>query len=67
LEIYRNCGKLLRSKQESVQDIVSQYLSVVEQAGYELASEGYVCDQTKQNLSMPLLSTPEYLRFLGME
>ena len=67
LEIYRNCGKLLRSKQESVQGIVSQYLSVVEQAGYELASEGSVCKETKQNLSMPLLSTPEYLHFLGMK
>jgi len=67
LEIYRNCGKLLRSKQESVQGIVSKYLSVVEQAGYELAAEGFVCKETKQNLSMPLLSTEEYLRFLGMK
>ncbi|WP_432618432.1 flavodoxin family protein [Butyricicoccus sp.] len=66
LEIYRNCGKLLRSKQESVQGIVSKYLSVVEQAGGELASVGTVCEETKNNLSMPMLSTPEYLRFLGM-
>ncbi len=67
LEIYRNCGKLLRSKQESVQGIVSKYLSVVEQAGYELAAEGFVCTETKQHLSMPLFSTEEYLRFLGMK
>lgn len=66
LEIYRNCGRLLRSKQESVQGIVSKYLSVVEQAGYELASAGTVCEETKNNLSMPMFSTPEYLRFLGM-
>lgn len=66
LEIYRNCGKLLTSKQASVQNIVSEYLGVVEQAGYEMAAEGEVCQATRGQLSMPLMGIQEYAAFLGM-
>ena len=66
LEIYRNCGKLLRSKQPSVQAVVSEYLSAVEQAGYEFAADGAVCPATLERLSMPLMRTPDYVKFLGM-
>lgn len=66
LEIYRNCGKLLTSKQECVQDIVAAYLNVVEQAGYEMAASGTVCAETQEKLQMPLMETAEYVKFLGM-
>lgn len=66
LEIYRNCGKLLVSKQESVQERVRAYLQAVEQAGYEFASHGEVSAETRAQLDAPLMSTAEYVRFLGM-
>lgn len=66
LEIYRNCGKLLTSQQPAVQETVSAYLSVVEQAGYELLAAGEVCPETRTRLSMPLMDTASYVQFLGM-
>ncbi|MCI8647152.1 MAG: flavodoxin family protein [Firmicutes bacterium] len=66
LEIYRNCGKLLKSKQASVQDRVAEYLSIVEKAGREMASNREVCGATKKQLSMTLMETREYVQFLGM-
>ncbi|MDO5783862.1 MAG: flavodoxin family protein [Eubacteriales bacterium] len=66
LEIYRNCGKLLRSKREDVRLVVAQYLDAVEQAGFELASTGSVTAQTKQRMEMPLMSVPDYVKYLGM-
>lgn len=66
LEIYRNCGKLLKSTQASVQDIVSKYLNAVEQAGYELAADGTVCEATQKRLCAPLMTVQEYIKFLGM-
>ena len=66
LEIYRNCGKLLVSQQESVQERVRAYLQAVEQAGYEFASRGEVAAETRAQLDAPLMSTAEYVRFLGM-
>ena len=49
-----------------MQEIVSQYLTVVEQAGYELVAEGTVSQTTQQQLSMPLMSVEDYVHFLGM-
>lgn len=66
LEIYRNCGKLLKSKQVSVQGRVSEYLNIVEKAGYEMASDGEVCEVTREQLSLPLMEVQEYVKFLGM-
>lgn len=66
LEIYRNCGKLLKSKQERAQNVVKEYLSVVKTAGYEMISAGNVSAETRTALDMPLMTTAEYVRFLGM-
>ncbi len=66
LEIYRNCGKLLVSKQESVQERVRAYLQAVEQAGYEFAANGEVTAETCAQLDAPLMSAAEYVQFLGM-
>ncbi len=66
LEIYRNCGKLLKSKQEQVQPIVEKYLHALEQAGYEFVSAGNVSEKTMVEVNAPLMSTQEYVQFLGM-
>ena len=44
LEIYRNCGKLLKSKDEKIKTDVEDYLKAVEQSGYEMATQNWVCD-----------------------
>lgn len=66
LEIYRNCGKLLKSKQKSVQPIVEKYLSAVKRAGFEMAQNGDVSSDTRASLDMPLMTAAEYVKFLGM-
>lgn len=66
LEIYRNCGKLLKTKDRAVKPIVEEYLSAVEQAGFELAAHGSVCAQTRTALDMPLMSVSDYVRYIGM-
>ncbi len=66
LEIYRNCGKLLKSKDEKIKEIVNEYLQFVEQAGYEMATQNYVSEETKSNLEMQLMSIPDYVKYIGM-
>lgn len=66
LEIYRNCGKLLKSKDPSVIETVDKYLEAVKQAGYEMAQSLCVSEETKKKLDMPLMSVSEYVKYLGM-
>lgn len=66
LEIYRNCGKLLKSKDEKIKAIVNEYLQLVEQAGYEMAMQNYVSEETKSILEMQLMSIPDYVKYIGM-
>ena len=66
LEIYRNCGKLLKSKDAKIKATVNEYLQVVEQAGYEMATLNYVSEETKSKLGMQLMSIPDYLKYIGM-
>ena len=66
LEIYRNCGKLLKSKDNNIKQIVGQYLNSVELAGFEMATQGVVSDETKQKLDMPLMEISQYIKYLGM-
>ena len=66
LEIYRNCGKLLKSKDEKIKATVNEYLQVVEQAGYEMATQNYVSEETKLKLEMQLMSIPDYVKYIGM-
>lgn len=65
LEIYRNCGRLLKSKEPSLRPVVEEYLEAVRQAGFELTSAGEVSGGTRERLEMPLMSTEDYIRFLG--
>ncbi len=66
LEIYRNCGKLLKSKDEKIKATVNDYLKVVEQSGYELATQNYVSEDTKSKLEMQLMSISDYVKYIGM-
>lgn len=66
LEIYRNCGKLLKSKDEKIKSVVDDYLKVVEQAGYEMTTQNKVSEKTKAGLQRELMSVPEYVRHIGM-
>lgn len=66
LEIYRNCGKLLTSQNSAVQNIAENYLQIVEKAGFEMVSDGAVSEATLQELDKPIMSIPEYVKFLGM-
>lgn len=66
LEIYRNCGKLLKSKDEKIKATVNEYLKVVEQSGYEMATQNYVSEDTKSKFEMQLMSIPDYVNYIGM-
>jgi len=66
LEIYRNCGKLLKSQDEKIKATVNEYLQVVEQAGYEMATQNYVSEETKIKLEMQIMSIQDYVKYIGM-
>lgn len=66
LEIYRNCGRLLKSKDEKIKKIVDDYLEYVKQAGYEMATKKVVSEDIKMNLEKDLISLEEYIKFLEM-
>ncbi len=65
LEIYRNCGKLLKS-QGSAAAKVGEYLEAVKQAGFEIARGLNVSEETRKQLEMQLMSIDEYVKYLGM-
>lgn len=66
LEIYRNCGKLLTSMQPVAQARVAQWLPAVVRAGKEMGQGGSVSAETARGLAVPLMTTEEYVAFLGM-
>ncbi len=66
LTIFRNCGKLLKSKDPSVMETVKQWLAIVEQSGKELITQGKVSEDTKSALDTPLMSVQDYVNYIGM-
>ena len=66
LEIYRNCGKLFKSKDASIKQVINEYLEAVEQAGFEMATQRVVTTETKQKMEMPLMEIHDYIKYLGM-
>ena len=64
LEIYRNCGKLLKTGNVEAAGKVPQWLRAVEQAGWEMTKTGEVSAETRLALDKPLMSTAEYVAFL---
>ncbi|QTL97850.1 flavodoxin family protein [Iocasia frigidifontis] len=67
LEVYRNCGMLLRSKDPVVVKVIKKYLDVVFTAGYELASNLSVSEETQANLNMELMPIDEYIQYISKE
>lgn len=66
LEIYRNCGKLLKSKKPEIAETVAQWLNVVEQAGKEMTIQGKISEVTTKDLDMPLMSVADYVAYIQM-
>lgn len=66
LEIYRNCGKLLKSKNPEIVETVTQWLNVVEQAGKEMIIQRKISEVTAKALNMPLMSIPDYVSYIQM-
>ncbi|MCD8037320.1 MAG: flavodoxin family protein, partial [Clostridiales bacterium] len=67
LEIYRSCGKLLKSKDPSVSSIVSNWLKIVESAGREMVFKGSVNNNTLTSLSTPLMPVQKYIEYIGFQ
>lgn len=65
LEIYRNCGKLLKSQGPAAEK-VGEYLEAVKQAGFEFTRGLDVSEKTEKQLEMQLMSIDEYVKYLGM-
>lgn len=66
LEIYRDCGKLFKSRAEKIKVIVDDYLKIVERAGYEMATKNSVSKEIKVGLHKELMSVHEYVKYIGM-
>ena len=66
LEIYRNCGKLLKSKKTEVSEKVDEWLKVVFKAGEEFAKNNKVSDDTIKKLDMPLITVEDYIKYIQM-
>lgn len=65
LEIYRNNGMLLRMTRADIQEKVKQYLSFVEQAGFQIASKIELSEEVAFGLNSELLSTEEYIKVIS--
>ena len=66
LEIYRNSGKLLTSKNEKIKKLVENYLKYVKLAGYEVVNENKISENTQINLEKDLITQEEYIKYIGM-
>lgn len=58
--------KLLKSKDEKIRSVVEDYLKVVEQAGYEMATQTSISEETKTGPQKERMSIPEYVKYIGM-
>ena len=65
-EIYRNCGRLLKSKGKKIKKLVNNYTEYVKEAGYELVTNYQVSDEIRNNLAKEIMPIQEYIEFLGM-
>lgn len=66
LEIYRNCGKLLKASNPELKAVVEEYLDYVKQAGFELGSGQAVSDTTKEKLQMELVRPDQYIKMMNI-
>ncbi|MBN1547471.1 MAG: flavodoxin family protein [Syntrophaceae bacterium] len=65
LEIYRNCGMLLRSPGEGIIEKVEEYLAFIRRAGAALAIGAPLSDEVREGLEMELLPVNDYLAYIS--
>ena len=65
LEIYRNCGMLLKSRDCEIQQTVNEYLSYVREAGRCVAKRQPVPGEVLQGLERELMPVEQYIKFIG--
>ncbi|MDR3332796.1 MAG: flavodoxin family protein [Synergistaceae bacterium] len=65
LEIYRNCGMLLRMNDEAIKQKVQEYLSFVKKAGCQIASQSTVSADVMRGLNMELLPLDKYIEIIS--
>jgi multimeric flavodoxin WrbA len=65
LEIYRNCGMALQTKDERIHEKVNEYLAAVKEAGFCTVGQVGYSDDLKERLNMELLPVNEYIKFIG--
>jgi multimeric flavodoxin WrbA len=66
LEIYRNCGNLLKTNHAELKTTVDEYLRYVREAGSEIAASGKVSELTKAKLEMELIRPEEYVKMMRL-
>jgi hypothetical protein len=65
LEIYRNCGMLLRTKDEAIQKKVKTYLEFVKKAGFQIVENGKITSEVSTGLNMELLPVQKYIEYIS--
>lgn len=65
LEIYRNCGMLLRMQREGIQEKVREYLAFVEESGFRIARGEAISEEVQAGLAKELLSVEEYVKAIS--
>lgn len=65
LEIYRNCGMLLRMTDSKIKERVSQYLGFVKQAGHRIALGEPIEENIHKGLAMELLPMDAYIKVIS--
>ena len=65
LEIYRNCGTLLRTNNPEVKVIAEKYLEYVSEAGFEIVNSS-VSENTKTKLRMELVAPDKYIKMMNI-
>ena len=64
LEIYRNCGQLLKTQNPDIKKKVDKYLGYVKKAGFEIVKNKAVSDELKARIPMELISPDEYMKMM---
>ncbi len=61
-EIYRGQGELLKSDHPAVKLRLKQYFALVEEAGYQIVTKGYISQDLQEKLEKPLIPASFYNR-----
>ena len=64
LEIYRNSGILLSTKNPELKVVVNEYLEYVKEAGFEIVKNRKVSENIKTKLEMDIVSSEEYIKMM---